>query len=122
MSNLTRKYAEICNNPGKTDIVQPYTWLGLVASTDVQKHRYSLYRKMQISSPSRIKCGALCNHASLIDIIHKFLPIGAEDGSNVIFPTTKSNTAIGQKMKDTKETIVPGCKGMVLIKIDITFS
>ena len=59
---------------------------------------------------------------SFIDTIHNFLPIGAEDGSNVIFPTTKSNTVIGQKMKDTKETIVPGCKGMVLIKIDITFS
>ena len=58
---------------------------------------------------------------SFIDTIHNFLPIGAEDGSNVIFPTTKSNTAIGQKMKDTKETTVPGCKGMVLIKIEINF-
>ena len=65
---------------------------------------------------------ALFKHESFIDIIHNILTIGAEDGSNVIFPTTKSNTVIGQKMKDTKETIVPGCKGMVLIKIDITFS
>ena len=61
MSNLTRIYADACNNPGKTDIVQPYTWLGLMASTDAQKDRYSSYRKMQISSSSKISAGLHLN-------------------------------------------------------------
>ena len=114
MSNLTRKYAHICNNPGKTDIVQPYTWLGLMATTD-QKDRYFLYHKMNVGSPSK------SFYQCFIDIIHTFLAIDAEDGSNVNFPTAKLNFAIGQKMKDTKETPVPGCKGMVLIIIEIQF-
>ena len=67
MSNLTRIYADACNNPGKTDIVQPYTWLGLMASTDAQKDRYSSYRKMQISSSSKNfkKCGTSFKHIFL---------------------------------------------------------
>ena len=47
MAALGRKYSKVCNDPDKTDIVQPYIWLGIISSSARDEKRYSIGIKME---------------------------------------------------------------------------
>ena len=42
MAALGKKYSKVCNDPDKTDIVQPYMWLGITSSSDLDEERYNI--------------------------------------------------------------------------------
>ena len=42
MAALGRKYSKVCNDPDKTDIVQPYMWLGITSSSSQDEKRYRI--------------------------------------------------------------------------------
>ena len=46
MATLGRKYSKVCNDPDKTDIVQPYMWLGIISSSSQDEKRYRIGIKM----------------------------------------------------------------------------
>ena len=113
MANLTRKYATLCNNPGKTDIVQPYTWLGIMPITDLNEDRYLQWIIQRSNFLKYYLHVSTC--ISFVEIIRIFIT-GVEHGSSDNFLTVKSNFVIGQRTRDTKAIRVPGCKEMVQMK------
>ena len=46
MAALGKKYSKVCNDPDKTDIVQPYMWLGITSSSDLDEERYNIAMSM----------------------------------------------------------------------------
>ena len=121
MAALGKKYSKVCNDPDKTDIVQPYMWLGITSSSSQDEKRYSIgikIRRIMINPKRNSQHYYTCKMKNCEWFLetNKEEPIEiAETGDTLKIVRMLLIIQNGQAMKDVKETHVQECKEMVLI-------